>query len=418
MPTDPWMVALLRFGALALVATAFALVLRLARCPGGRVGAALLGGGIAGILMGPGVAGAVWPREYDLLATGPRAIELDRDIADRAARLDADLVALGATGVSSAASDETRQQGHDEISELQSQRAEAIDTHLLPVRVVMIGVVCVAIALAIGMSSPVRPANSSALFELLPSLIAGMAGAGLGLLATAVIVLQVGGLTRPEAVATGSAVAAGTIFARFGLREGAGSMGPHAMSMFGGGALMVASMGLWWSLPDDQASWLIAPVLIYLVASIVRGKRPVSIRAQRRAGLVVLIACVAPLTALLVSMVDPIRVVASGRTIALVVLMILAPGGALWLGAWLALKARGTQRQRGLAGVLALDGYARGVVPTRVLMLGALVAAGGLDPAWATDGAILLGALVGGILDALTLDSARGLMVQAPGARD
>lgn len=409
MPTDPWILALLRFGALALIATAFGLVLRMARCPGGRPSGTLLGGVIAGVLLGPGVLGAVVPDLYERVVHGSEARELANAIDDRQHQLDADLVALAATGVSAQASDEQREQGEVELADLRRLRQMALDEHALPMRQIIVAVVSLVCVLAMGLSVQTR-ATPADLPQLFPSMLAGLAGGSMALLAVALIGLKVGGLDRAEAIAVGAAVAGGTLLARFPLGTPSGVMRPPAMTIFGGSALFVAMMGMWWSLPDDQAGWLIAPVLTYLIASTIRGRRAVPPQARRFARPIVLWLCVAPLTALLISMVDLQVALGSGRLVLLMVLVGVVSGSAFWLGAWLAFKARGTQGQRDQAALLALDGYAQGVICTRVLALAMLMAAGALDPSGAVAGAIVLGAILGGALDALILDAGRAML--------
>jgi len=279
MPTDPWILALQRFGGLALAAAAFGLVLRGARCPGGRVGAALIGGVLAGVLLGPAVLGAVTPDLHERVVHGRVAREIASSIADRQHQLDADLVALTATGVSAEAMDEQREQAQIELADLTSTRNEAIAEHAMPMRQITVGLVALVCGLALGLSVRTRPTPAD-LPQLFPSLLAGLAGGTLEVLAVALIAQKVGGLDRAEAIAIGAAVTAGTLFARFPLGAQTGLMRQPALTIFGGSALFVAMMGMWWSLPDDQAGWLIVPVLTYLIASTIRGRRAIPERAR------------------------------------------------------------------------------------------------------------------------------------------
>ncbi|HVZ93451.1 MAG TPA: hypothetical protein VG797_02975 [Phycisphaerales bacterium] len=101
--SDIWLIVIQV--ALPLVtASAFALLLRWARVPGEKHGAAIVGGVVAGLLLGPGIFGRVYPARYEALYVGGVAERNELD--DLRARQAADLTALRAAGVTPVAVEE------------------------------------------------------------------------------------------------------------------------------------------------------------------------------------------------------------------------------------------------------------------------------------------------------------------------
>ncbi len=387
---DPLSAAITRFGILLVISPAFALLLRASGLPGKSPASVIVGGVLAGLLAGPLVFGSLRPGLFESIHIGGGEARAELAELDRLHEFD--LVAM--RGASPVAIEEQQRAQALEREPVRKAADEAMVRHREPARLFGVVLVGVSFFLAATLARR-RVPRSTDQGEIQPAIGAGLLIALVTTLGTGVLVSWLLKLDRPTAILIGAATAAGSAFTHLPMRwvgcEGR-RIAANAINVFA----FLASMMVLILMTEGNRVAIMAPVGGVFFGGLLRG-RVRSTRARRRVarGLVLWLFG-APLTAYLVSEIDPRLVLDSWRTMTFVVLAVGLAGMGHFLGAGLGLKMFGTARQRSNATSIWIESHALGVSLTQIMLLVVLVGAGvidGREPA----GASVIGGIVLGI---------------------
>ncbi len=389
---DPLHAATIRFGILLLITPAFALLLRASGFPGRAPGAAILGGILCGVLAGPLVLGSIKSSLFDSLHVGAEAERTKLAAVDR--DHERELVAMSQAGVSPVAIEERKKAQALEREPFVVARDIAIIRHREPTRLLAAALVGLAFFLGSIFARRRKPRLND-LREVPPAMGAGLLVALVTTLGTAVLVSWILELDRSSAVMIGAATAAGSAFTHMPLRwvgfEGR-RIAANAINVF---AFVASMLVLILMIEDDARVFIMAPVAGIFFGGLLRGRLRSTRTRRRLARAAVLWLLCAPLTAYLVSEVDPRLVMDSWRTWTFVLLALALAGMGHLLGATLALKLFGTARQQARAMSVWLESHALGVSCTQAMFLVVLVASGVLDGRTPQGTAVVVGLMLG-----------------------
>lgn len=396
MPSDPLTLALLRFGILAVVAAAFALLLRCAGLPGGRPAAAIAGGIVAGLLLGPGVLGQIAPEPHEQVFRG--AVEERRSLEEAQQEQSAAIAAAREAELGEEEVAQILREHREALLPLQRDLDQARHEHREPVGMIVAITLAGALFLAgWGRRRPragIREGDAGTPFdEVAPSIAAGLAALLFAALPTALLLIWLAQAPRDVALAAGAAVASGTAFAGLIVRriapEGRSRSGQLAML-----SLLIGAAALLWIVSDGETRLVLTVPAVAMAFGLVLSTRlpaPASTRRIARGAALWLV--VPTLAALAASSVEPMVLVSDWRPVLFLLLTILLAADGHFIGAWLAWLTFGTDAQRRAAARTYLESHADGVGMTQVCFAAVLVCGGLIDPH------TLLGAMVvGGVL--------------------
>lgn len=385
-----------------------AALLRWARVPGGRHGAACVAGLVAGLLLGPSIFGRAFPSAYERLFVGgvTESKELDRLLA----RQRADLSAMRAADITPVAIEEARAQHAIERAPLETKLETARAEFAQPRRWLATGVVALAAfgaavgALPLSRRAIVRIQNELAIERGKP-ILAGLLGVLMCALPPAIIVALIpvlGSAVGGTGPAWAGALGVGVIFSI------------AALSAAQRPAVWIASASAVVSaLAAGIAAGASIPIAIILGAAWVGLMLSIGLprEPRRRARLLVSIALWAAIVPVLVCLgamrADVHELARDWRFWALAILALLLASDGRWFAAWLGWRLVGTARSAGRwtrAAAMLPPG-------SGAAMIGAALA---LEHAGAVSEFVLLPAAIG----AVVIEVTRGLREWLAGVLD
>ncbi len=383
------------------------MLLRAAGLPGRAPAASITGGILAGVLVGPLVFGSVRPDLFESIHVGAADARAELAELDRAHQRD--LIALRTTGVSPEAIEEHQRAHAMEREPLREAVQLALARHREPSRLIAAGLVGFSFFLASALARRRRP-RALDLREVQPAIGAGLLVALITMLATGVLVAWLLKLDRATSLLIGAATAAGSAFTHLPMRwigvEGR-RIAANAINVF---AFVACMMVLILATDAAASAAILLPVGGVFFGGLLRG-RVRSTRLRRRAARgAVLWLCAAPLTAYLMSEIDPRLISNSWRTLTFVFLAVSLAGSGHYLGANLALKLFGTPRQHAQATMIWLESHALGVSLTQAMLLVVLVASDALDTDSPAATAVIVGLLLGAAATEMSIALLRRLL--------
>ncbi len=381
---DLWLWSL--YGAVLCVGTSvlFAMVLRIARIPGGPPAAAIAGGLVAGILLGPAVLQQVDPDLGQRLFAGAMAEQESFDKLQVQQR--AELTALQSVDATPEVFETTLKEHAEAITPVLLTLREAQAAARARMAMFLLPLLGLAVLLGAWTTIPRHQARSDTDGSALAVALFMVAFAALPV---ALILRWIFKMPFEEALAVGAAVGAGSMFAGLPVRPRPRNARDLHIRLTTLLATVFAAGILAWAIPTPATRWLILPIAAAVAGFMLGLLAPAGKQGRRISRGLVLCVLLPPLAAFVTLQLDPALVLGNWRPIVIIVLGFLTAGDGHFIGAWLSVQAFGVDHQREYPHRHAVELVGAGTGLTQICFAFILCASTTIQPHQAAGAAVI-----------------------------